>query len=115
MASNSKMRLALGVLGVMFLLPAGAFAGPPSAPPAEPGPFCAASSYSPCHYWTPLLYRCYAKCYYGVCGHRYTLDYYPPRLSGEPITSHGGTSVDPGTPSGEAKLPPARSPEAGDR
>jgi hypothetical protein len=106
MARNSRVFKALLVLGMVCLIPAGAFAGPPSS-----GPY-----YSPCHYWTPLLYRCYAKCYYGVCGHQYTLDYYPSGPAGEQILSHPDTTVEPGTSPSAANQPsPARYPETGDR
>src|SRR5262245_30908035 len=112
MAGKNKVRLALLVVVVVGLMPAETFAGPMFSSPPEPGPVYPAPYYSPCHYWTQLIYRFSAKCYYGVCGHRYTLDYYPPGPSSESSISHPTPTGEQGTPSGEAKPPSGRSSEA---
>jgi hypothetical protein len=116
MAGKNKVRLALLVAAVVWLMPAETFAGQPSGVPPEPGPVYPAPYYSPCHYWTPLLYRCWAKCYYGVCGHRYELDYYPTAACAEPVLSPPATPARPGTAAGADKsAPPSRPSEGGDR
>jgi hypothetical protein len=115
MTGIRKVGAGLLAAGVLCLLPVGAFAGPLSHPPAEPG-LAPYPYYSPCHYWTPLLYRCWAKCHYGVCGHQYTLDYYPSGPTCEPTPSPPSTPVEPGTTPGKDKpVPPARSPDGSDR
>jgi hypothetical protein len=114
--AKSKRYLALGMLAVAALLPAEVLAGPWHSSPPDSGLPCAAPYYSTCHYWTPLLYRFSAKCYYGVCGHQYSLDYYPVAPPGEPAMTHSSSGGDKGTSSADTKSPPAdKSPETKDR
>jgi len=116
MAGKNKVRRALLVMAAVWLLPTATFAGPPSDVHPEPGPVYGPSSYSPCHYWTPLLYRCWAKCHYGVCGHRHELVYYPTADSAEPVVSPPAGRAETGTTAGADKsAPPAPSQEGGDR
>src|SRR5262245_8311480 len=113
-----KVRAGLLAVGVLCLLPAGVFAGPLFHPAAEPGPpgLAPYPYYSPCHYWTPLLYRSWAKCSYGVRGPQYTLDNYPSGPSWEPAPPPPSTPAESGTtPGADKTAPPARSSEPGDR
>jgi hypothetical protein len=108
MSKKCKARLLVLVLAGVSLIPGGAFAGPLFHSSAEPDIAAPAPYYSPCHYWTPLLYRCYAKCYYGVCGHQYTLDYYPTVPSSEPVRPTAPAATEKSTESGEAKAPASK-------
>jgi hypothetical protein len=69
MGRASACCLALPVLVAAFLIPTGAVADPPCAPTSIPAPVnWLPSHYSPWHYKTPLLYRCWAEHHYGVTG-----------------------------------------------
>jgi hypothetical protein len=96
MTRMRKIPWGLMAVGLLCLLPAGASAGPLLHSLGQPDLGYQANYYSPCHYWTPLLYRCYAKCYYGVCGHGYSLDYYPTVPCAEPGPSPSNTPAETG-------------------
>jgi hypothetical protein len=61
------------VLSVGMLLPARAGAGWLLS---HRNPDCPASSYSPCHYWTPTLYRLHVACH-GPKLNVYAVDRFP--------------------------------------
>ena len=66
MGSKRKAPLAFVVLALVYVLPLGASAQAPTSCAGGPAPVGAAPHYSPWHYRTPLLYRCWAERYYGV-------------------------------------------------
>jgi hypothetical protein len=98
MAWSGIRRLALLVLTSVAFAPGGAFAG------SSPGPILPPTHYSPWHYKTPLLYRCWAEHYYGVtagpCG---------PGCCG-PVPSSPPAGQASGSPAEPAKRSDAASP-----
>jgi hypothetical protein len=106
-------RLALLVLGVVCLMPVGAFAGPPCDSVPGPGPVVSATHYSPWHYRTPLLYRCWLEHHYGVTAGKCGPGCYAPVPSSAPTSQNSGSAPEPGKLSDGASLAaPAASPDA---
>ena len=111
MGRQTTRRLAPLVLGVVSLVPVAAFAEPPCAAVPGPGPVIPALHYSPWHYRTPLLYRCWAEHHYGVTAGKCGPDCFQVPVSA-PTSQESGSAAESGKRTDEATpTPPAEAPK----
>ena len=115
MGRRTNRRPAVLALGVVSLIAAGALAGPTGASAADPGPAGPAPYYSPWAYRTPLLYRLCQECQLRRAGGSMP-DCAPSGPWSYLIIRDPLYIFDPEkVPSGPGPLPPAGSPETGER